>query len=763
MIGKLVFPLIRKYLKLIIGIVIASALSFCMIFSIVFSCDSVMSSYEAFVEDYRFPGAYIYTDMIDKDIADKISEMGDVNSADTRLVFDTNTKLNNGRYVTLRISTYGPSDSSLLYTYKINENADYPNIAVSKKFLDSNGIDVGEIVSVKVDGEPRDFCIGRAITTPECVNIFINEYADTFSVDLGYSYMPEDYLTGTDYQGKTNCITVRFEEWADKEKTFNEITKLLGDDYIEGFVYEDSEAKKAVDRNIEPLKKASYLFSLAFLLIVSCVTFLFLTQIINQSKKNIAILRTLGYQIKDIHKLFSRIILVSDIIAAAAGTGIGFIVLNVIIKLYLKTFSIPVVTYSFNWLVFLLAIVLIFGSGQMAAMLAINSIKKITPKECFGAEIQLENDRDIAIYKTLRRFSTRTKYGVVSIIKNKKRFVFSTFCITCVVIMVFVSFAFYQSKNTLKHSTFDIRMNYDYEVFFDGKPNEDFIRECEESPYVSDCEAECYRKTDVSFRDSSSEQRLTGIVDNNKLNYYYKFEGRYIKDDDEIILNHRCAQALGAGIGDTVSVCGRPYEVVGISTEYQRGKCYVTYRALENMGEVDDYSVKLSCSNRDELAKIADKYEDVGTILDSSIQRQGADDEYKMYDTVTIIIIVFALLIGYIIVSNTMQTNLQERKKELSVLRTIGYQISDISRIWLISTVVQIIVSLIIGLSLGSFLSQKVLAAVSVETRQYPFIYEPSMYLYTSAIVIAFIVCTHIIVIRSIKKWDIVEIVKEKD
>ena len=763
MIGKLVFPLIRKYLKLIIGIVIASALSFCMIFSIVFSCDSVKSSYDAFVKDYHFPDAYIYTNIIDKDIAERISAMGDVNSVNTKIVFDTNTKLNNGRYVTLRISTYGQSDSSLLYTYAINENVDYPNIAVSKKFLDSNGVNVGDIVSFKVDGEAADFCIGRAVTTPECVNIFVNEYADTFSVDLGYSYMPEEYLTGTDYQGKTNCITVRFENWADKEKTFNGITQLLGDDYIEGFVYENSEAKKAVDRNIEPLKKASYLLSISFLLIVSCVTFLFLTQIINQSKKDIAILRTLGYQIKDIHKLFSAIILVSDIIAVVIGTGIGFIVLNVVIRIYLGTFSIPVVTYSFNWLVFLLAIVLIFGSGQLAAMLSIENIKKITPKECFGAEIQLENERDIAIYKALSSFSTRTKYGFISIIKNKKRFVFSTVCITCVVIMVFASFAFYQAKNALKQSSFDIRMNYDYEVFFDGEPDEAFIRECEESPYVSDSEKECYKKTEISFGDMSSEQRLTGIVENNKLNYYYEFEGRYIADDNEIILNHRCAEELGAGIGDTVTICDNPYEVVGISTEYQRGKCYVTYSALKNMGDVDDYSVKLNCSSRDRLAEITDKYENAGTILDSSIQKQGADDEYKIYDLATVMIIMFALLIGYIIVSNTMQTNLQERKKELSVLRTIGYQISDISRIWLISTVLQIIVSLLIGLSLGSFLSRKFLSVISVATRQYPFVGGLPMYLYTSAIIIVFIICTHFIVIRNIKKWDIVEIVKEKD
>ncbi len=763
MIKKLTLPLIHKYLKLIIGIIVAAALSFCMIFALVFSCDSVKSSYDTFVKDYHFPDAYFYTEIIDSDIVDEISKIGDIQSVNNKIVFDTNTRLDNGAYVTLRISTYDSSDSSLLYTYAIDESVEYPNIAVSKKFLDNNDVNVGDLLKIDLDDSDTTFCIGRSITTPECVNVYINKYVDTFSEDLGYAYIPEEYLIDTDFQGKTNCITVRFESWADKQAVFNEVKKLLGDKYLEGFVYEDSEAGKLLDRNIEPLKKASYILTIVFLIIVSFVSYLFLTQIIDQDKKDIAVLRILGYQIRDIRLLFSRIVLVANLISILIGVGIGFVALNIIIRIYLGIFSLPLVYYSFNWMVFLFAILLIIGSGQLAVVMALGNIKKISPKDCFSNEMQTENSKNIAVYKKLGRFDIKIKYALASVVRSKKRFVISSLCLTFVVLMVFASLAFYHSKNVLMHTSFDIKMNYDYELFFDNNQMDEFIDNCNNSPYVSSIEKMSYKIMTISNGEASSEQKLVGVVDNNKLNYYLNFKGEYITKDNEIILNHRCAKSLKTGIGDTVYIGSKPFKVVGITTEYQREKCYVSYNAIENVWDVDDYSVKVNCNDRDELARLTDSCDNISAIIDTSIQKKGAEDEYKIYNLATVMIIVFSLLIGYVIVSNTMQTTLYERKKELSVLRTIGYQVSDISKIWLITTSLQIALAVLIGLSFGSLFAQSLLDFISVPTRQYPFVADWSMYILTVAIVIVFVVATHILVVRSIKKWDVVEIIKEKD
>lgn len=765
MINKLAFPLIRKYYKFFIGISIALALSMGMLFGIISGCDTTDKSLNKFASDYRYGDAIITTNLISKDELIKLNSINGIRYYNTRLTFYLQGKLNNGRYVNLRALTYDYRDYGLQYVYSIDESDKYPNVAINNSFIATNDdVNVKDTIEVNIDGKEETLCIGKAITTPECVSMVLSEYIYGSNPDLAYIYLPEDYLIDTEYENKYNQLFIFFEDWANQDEVLAQIENIIGkDNVIDKSLYNNSLIRKRLNINLEPIKTLAGILPTAFFIIVIAVTFLFLTQIIKQSKKDIGILRTLGYKIKDITKLFSRMVFYSSLASIVLGTSFGIIIMVIIAKLYALVFNIPSITYSINILTYLLSIIVTILSSQLAVLLSINQISKISPKEAFDPEQIILSNMDIKINSIFSKFSSRVKYSISSILKNKKRFIFSTVCLTASVILIFTSWAFYDSKNEIRNSLLVDRIKYDYQYFYNREIREDDLKELDTLKIMNDYEKLGYVKTSITFKGSKENVTIKGIEDNTKLVGLYNYESCLDGMGEGIIIEKHIAQKLNATIGDTVTINNKDYLIEGMVNEYVDRYCYMKYSNLNDIGEVDQYSIILNSDDEKTVVDYANKNEAIDIISSSKGIKKGIDSEFSIYNIAVYIIIACALVIGFVIVYNTTLTSLYEQKRELSVLRTLGYKVKDISQMWLIQTSIQTIISLLLGLLFGSSLAKYALKAISTGSREYPFTSNPKQYLLTIIIVIVYVLFTHIISMHSITKWNLVENTKEKD
>lgn len=121
------------------------------------------------------------------------------------------------------------------------------------------------------------------------------------------------------------------------------------------------------------------------------------------------------------------------------------------------------------------------------------------------------------------------------------------------------------------------------------------------------------------------------------------------------------------------------------------------------------------------------------------------------------------MAIGLVIVVNTSQTNLLEQKKELCVLRALGFQHSEISRYWFSQSIVHFLVSCVFGFPAGVALAKSSIRQMEMAIRTYTFGNNPTDYAMTALFVFGCIVLSHFLTMRALKKWNIVEVVKEKE
>ena len=189
MVNKMFLPIIKKYYKLLLSIMIISALGCAFMTGLSSGYDSLSETLNKYVIDYGYPDAIINTNLSDKKNDNK----------DTGIIANNRINLNtimlaNKNYYSVRVFSYDKSFFSKFNVWQ-TINKDYDNyVLVEKKFADSNKINVGDKVAFKVEDEYREMYVKSIVSLPETLAITPVEKSWGANNDFGFIYVPIDLL-----------------------------------------------------------------------------------------------------------------------------------------------------------------------------------------------------------------------------------------------------------------------------------------------------------------------------------------------------------------------------------------------------------------------------------------------------------------------------------------------------------------------------------------------------------------------------------------
>ena len=130
---------------------------------------------------------------------------------------------------------------------------------------------------------------------------------------------------------------------------------------------------------------------------------------------------------------------------------------------------------------------------------------------------------------------------------------------------------------------------------------------------------------------------------------------------------------------------------------------------------------------------------------------------------VCIVFIAFSIGLGVLIVSLMMQTSLIEQKRDLCIMRSVGFSMGQISGIWSFVTTLQFIFSMIFAIPL-SFLATKLFLRFTKTNSALILSYANFWHvLITVGIVVLFLLFSHFFCMRIVKKWNIAENTKNRE
>lgn len=568
------------------------------------------------------------------------------------------------------------------------------------------------------------------------------------------------------YQVFCNQFLLRMGDGADREQTLEAALNVLGSDVKSSYLYQDSPAKKRIDTNLAPIGTMSTFVPMVFFAVTLIVVFLFMSLIVRQSRREIGILRALGFSQRRIRALYCATNLVVSLGSILLGSLAGWGLCLYTNVRYAAFFPLPEFTDVFDWGRFALAATLTIAVGQLATILGTGIIGRIQPSEAMTRPAPADTNVPRVVEAATGSLTPLTKFSVASTLRNPLRFVFATVCLAASVMIIFASLSFLTSKDVILEQLFGQRINYDIQVFFDGDIDEGIIDELEALDYVDTVESMLYCASEVSFEGRTEKATINALADDAQLIRVYDESGNEAAiPESGIVLERHVAERIGADVGDTVEVDGVPMEVVEMTDQYVSRFQYVSLAQAEALG--DEAMGSLVCSfdpahEQDLVALISNKDGYVYSVL-TSVFKEGLDSTFALTDLASWILIGFAVIIGLVIVINTTQTNLLEQKKELCVLRILGFQHRALSAHMFIQSLLSYVVACVIGLPCGILLAQISLARLTTADLEYPFANGPLQHLITALLVLVYVVVSHLIAMRTLKRWDLVESVKDRE
>lgn len=764
MINALLLPLMKKYRKLILSMIAVSSLGIALMVGLSGAYDTLDRSLAAYVQNYRYADAVLTTEVTEKETADLLRAIPGVKQVNTRLVADTHVRTPAGRVASIRGLSYGIRDFQQFFVWDMNESTEYPNVALDFMFAKRNGIQAGDLMEVKLEEDYETVCVGSIISSAECLAIQSDAFSMGDNPDFGYLFAPEELLFDSDYYAQGDQFLLRFDEWTDGDAVLKEAEEILGEDLVNSFLYRDSGVSRRIEMNLQPLEKLSILLPVLFFINMVAVVSLFLSQIIRQSRRDIGILRALGFEKRDVRRLFSRITFVITLAASVLGFGIGVILMLVTSKAYGDFFPLPQLEMTLNPVICLLAVLITIAAGQLSSYFGTSMIASILPSEAMSREAPAGTTSSKAVRRLLDLASPGFKYCMTSLLRNRRRFLFSVLCVASSIMLILSAVAFNESKNGILTHLFDGRIHYGCQIFFREAPDEQQLAEITATAGVSQVQPLHYFRREVGLNGKTDTILLAGVEPGTALvTVFGTSEEPIAVPETGLVLELHTAKKLGAAVGDTVYFDGIPMTVAALSDQSINRISYFSLAQSAALGEADQYTILCNADNEDELLSAVSEMEGFSHADFTHLLREGLQQTFATYSIGVEVLIGFAVMLGVIIVYNTMQTNLLEQKKELSVLRAIGFQVSDISNMWLMQSGLQFLLSCAVGLPAGTLIAKYTLAQMATEGREYPFSGSLNQYIVTVVLVLAYILMSHYAAMGIIRKWDISENTKEKE
>ena len=787
LVKSLLLPYFKRFWLMLLSVILVGAFGCGILIGLRNAYHSLNNNVNALIDECGYPDLYVQTTSnIDASyltyLPDNYNEKMGIEKAEYRSTHTTTFTFGDMSY-SARLISY--DENSFLKHHVINGTLSEDSVRMEYYFAKSNGFKVGDTIKAKMpDGSNLEYTIDATIVSPEASVVKADPYSISSSRDFAYIYVPKSTIDEHSSSLYFNEILYQYkpgqkknlEETVDalkeyiKEETGTEITeemvKQLESNVAFATTYDESEAIKFYKDALSAVNLITLLAPAVFFVVVLIVTALFLFQIVKQCRKDIGVMRALGEKITSISLVFLSLGFTVGFLSWLVGIGIGSIFTVLANGAYgsaLKLFPQPFIMHPSAIFISLGIVVTV---TLLTAFFASLSISKIKPVEAMKALPPTNNNTPLLTRTVFKKAPISLKVTISQTLRNLRRYIVSGICLLSSGVLVFVALSIGESKNTMMTQLFETRINYDVQVYFDNQPSEEIIN----YTFPSD-DSNIIAKTYIKYLPSemvntSNNKRITalinGIKDNQDLIRVVDDYQHVISiPENGIVLSSYHAQQLDAKVGDVITANEVKLTVSSISNQYLYQVSYTNF---------DDYSptyargsLLLKVKDQDAFFKEYKDKNHVTYISYTNVIKGEFNDRLAAFEISSRILTVMAIIIGFMIVFNMMQTNLKEQKRTFATMRTLGYQRSSISNANLIMSIIQFIFAMVFATPIGILLSKGLLRSISTNSQIHPYPRTWTMYVFSFVLVFGFLLVSHFLVMNTMKKWNLPESVKERE
>ena len=801
------WPLIKRFKALFITMIVLTTIGVTSIIAFNGISKGVEENYNRYKEKSKAPNAFISTDLVD---------FG-VNGEKEREILEIEGVKNIERCMYVPCSTYLPekqeSKQTQLFTFDYRKDyykphivsegdysRDYPNIWVESSFAKLNNIAPNKIINVGYSEQYIEANVVGVVSYPDTVVYGATNTISTENSNFGRLYIEKTEIEGlvdqiiqklkdfgidpesdlikllekftgffsSEIRKYSNRLTIYFKEDANQRETLERVKQYFidgGHRVIESYLFNDTLSATLIKSSSAAIKSAGAAISIFVFATTIIVLTMFLLQIIREMMRDIGVMQALGVRKEHIMILLSMFSLIIAIIGTAFGVFFGHLLEFGLDKIVGNTFGVAVKAPPWRFSNTILSFGMVILASQFATLFASIRITKLMPVDALNDQASSKKVLPPSIDKKLQHASPGVRLTVNSIVTKPKRFVTSFLAIFASGLIIFTSIAALWSFRSALNNTFDKYIRYDAQVVFASEPL-GFEDELKDYNIIGaeDYEETRYAAPTLSFNGKEETIALQGLkVGSNKVNIPISKKETKDIPQEGVTINMIIARDLGIKEGDIVKLDGHDVKVAFISKLEAYNVNFCNIEHIDEYANTTVISYLINKVDKEKLVKQVTNYHYDAMVTLTADQRNYFESRFKTLEMCCIVFIVFSIGLGVLIVSLMMQTSLMEQKRDLCIMRSVGFSMAQISGIWSFVTLLQFILSMTFAIPL-SFLATHIFLSFVGTSSAMVLSYANGLHiLMTIGIVGLFLIGSHVACMGTVKKLNIAENTKNRE
>ena len=484
-----------------------------------------------------------------------------------------------------------------------------------------------------------------------------------------------------------------------------------------------------------------------------------MNRFVRQQRVQIGTLKALGFKNRKIYMHYIGFGFMISLIAAALGVVVGYFTIGqFFIDMEASYFEMPNIHTALLPVVILTAILVVFMIS-LVTYLSSRKILKETASEALRLEVPKVKKNSLDWSVKFNKCKLSTRWNLRDIARNKGRSIAACVGIIGCTMLLVCSFGLWDTIESYMDWEYKVINTYQYKISL----NSDYTKE--QYDYLTDLYGEATSKSvAIEFKNhGKTETRSTLVSDGkDKLNITDHDEKVKSIHSNGIYLTEKLAEKYEVQVGDTIKwhLTGdstwHTSKVVGLNRDPQTQQFTMSKKYFEKLG----YTYRPDSIYTNKKAKKIDGVSKISSI--ESIQ-EGVESMLEAMKSMMVLLIVFAVLLGCVILYNLGVLSFTEKQYQFATLKVLGFKDKQIKEIFIKQNTWIMLVGMIIGLPLGYQMLSYIYTNALNDTYDFPAVVEWISYVYA---IIGTVLVSYVmnkLLARKIKTIDMVSSLKANE
>ena len=730
----------------------------------------------------RFGDGFATVNSIPLDAVDKAASITGIRQLDATIVADARVqKPDSTRITTLRLSSFQPGEADRLNSFILVEGTlpTEDGVLISDVFAAANGWGVGDSLDLVVEGRKLTPVITGTVQSPE----YVYAIPDTGQMMpdnevFGFGYMTAQRLgTLTGKSGFATNLSFLLEDGAAFANLKPQLEDALAPYGLKTLIpRKDQPSHVMLRQELDSLGSMATSFPMVFILMAVIILYIMMGRIIAQERMQIGTLKAFGFSNSTILLHYLGYGAITGLAGGIAGVAMGLMMTGSLTNVYLEFFSLPAAQAAPDSFFVMMGFAIALGAGLLGAFMGVRSLLALTPSEAMRPPAPPAVTGDLLGRLPFFRgvLASHGYMAVRNITRNKFRSAF-------VVVGVAFSFALTAFMASYGDMFDALLLNQFTKVeLYNLK-----ISLTQPTAYTPALEAahalsgvrrtEAMLELPVELRRNHLKKNVvvTAVETDSSLYKIYDNEGDFTLPPPTggVILSSSLAEDLQVGRGDILMMKTSytyddvPLPVLGIVHSNLGATAYLRLDYLWALLDSPPIvtSLLLDAENPPAVKTALLEADNVAAITDQEESRKMYVELMDSYAAMLYMMQLAGVGIAFAIITNTASISLSERKREYATMRVLGMYPGEIGRVVGFEYWVLALISVPPGILLTRLLKQAMAGIIDNEIFSMPVSTAPSSFVVAAVMCMAAVVLSNWSARRKIARFDMVEVLKERE